>query len=82
MGVNGARIEDASTSKCDSGSLLGTRFTCVTGTKVQILTQKAVIDSAFCRVAPSLSAVQLNPAALLQGDVQTGEAHVCYACSH
>lgn len=31
----------------------------------------SLIDTAFCKLAPSLSAVQLNSASFLQGDVQT-----------
>jgi hypothetical protein len=30
-----------------------------------------LLDSAFCRLAPSFSAVQLNSESFLQGDVQT-----------
>lgn len=50
LGTNGARIESASDTNCNGGSL---------------------IDTAFCKLAPSLSAVQLNSASFLQGDVQT-----------
>ena len=35
------------------------------------------IDSAFCQLAPHLSAVQLSPDALLQGDVQTDTTYLC-----
>jgi hypothetical protein len=50
LGINGARIESASSTNCNSGSIL---------------------DSAFCKLAPALSAVQLNSGSFLQGDTQT-----------